>query len=54
MTPSKKPLVYIISAPSGSGKSTLTNDLLVCVDKQGQIVREFTWTEVHSVKPERH
>ena len=31
MTPSKQPLVYIISAPSGSGKSTLTNDLLKLV-----------------------
>jgi guanylate kinase len=31
MTPSKKPLVFIISAPSGSGKSTLTNDLLKLV-----------------------
>jgi guanylate kinase len=26
--PSRKPLVYIISAPSGSGKSTLVNELL--------------------------
>ena len=31
MTPSQKPLVFIISAPSGSGKSTLTNDLLKLV-----------------------
>ncbi len=31
MTPSYKPLVYIISAPSGSGKSTLTNELLKLV-----------------------
>jgi guanylate kinase len=31
MSPSQKPLVYIISAPSGSGKSTLTNDLLKLV-----------------------
>lgn len=31
MTPSQKPLVYIISAPSGSGKSTLTNELLKLV-----------------------
>ena len=31
MTPSQKPLVYIISAPSGSGKSTLTQDLLKLV-----------------------
>jgi len=31
MSPSQKPLVFIISAPSGSGKSTLTNDLLKLV-----------------------
>ena len=31
MTPSSKPLVFIISAPSGSGKSTLTNELLKLV-----------------------
>jgi len=31
MSPSQKPLVYIISAPSGSGKSTLTNELLKLV-----------------------
>lgn len=31
MTPSQKPLVFIISAPSGSGKSTLTNELLKLV-----------------------
>jgi len=31
MTPSPKPLVFIISAPSGSGKSTLTNVLLTLV-----------------------
>jgi guanylate kinase len=31
MSPSSKPLVYIISAPSGSGKSTLTNELLKLV-----------------------
>lgn len=31
MTPSPKPLVFIISAPSGSGKSTLTNELLKLV-----------------------
>jgi len=31
MSPSTKPLVYIISAPSGSGKSTLTNDLIKLV-----------------------
>lgn len=31
MTPSTKPLVFIISAPSGSGKSTLTNELLKLV-----------------------
>jgi guanylate kinase len=31
MTPSQKPLVYIISAPSGSGKSTLTNEILKLV-----------------------
>jgi len=31
MTPSFKPLVFIISAPSGSGKSTLTNELLKLV-----------------------
>ena len=28
MTPSRQPIVYIISAPSGSGKSTLVNKLL--------------------------
>jgi guanylate kinase len=28
MSPSYKPIVYIISAPSGSGKSTLVNELL--------------------------
>jgi guanylate kinase len=28
MSPSKEPIVYIISAPSGSGKSTLVNELL--------------------------
>lgn len=33
MSPSQKPLVYIISAPSGSGKSTLTNELLKLVPK---------------------
>lgn len=31
MSPSQKPLVFIISAPSGSGKSTLTNELLKLV-----------------------
>ena len=31
MSPSPKPLVFIISAPSGSGKSTLTNELLKLV-----------------------
>lgn len=31
MTPTTKPLVFIISAPSGSGKSTLTNELLKLV-----------------------
>lgn len=31
MSPTQKPLVYIISAPSGSGKSTLTNELLKLV-----------------------
>ncbi len=31
MSPSHKPLVYIISAPSGSGKSTLVNELLKLV-----------------------
>jgi len=31
MSPSQKPLVFIISAPSGSGKSTLTNDVLKLV-----------------------
>lgn len=31
MSPSEKPLVFIISAPSGSGKSTLTNELLKLV-----------------------
>jgi len=31
MSPSHKPLVYIISAPSGSGKSTLVNKLLKLV-----------------------
>lgn len=31
MSPSQKPLVFIISAPSGSGKSTLTNDLMKLV-----------------------
>ena len=31
MTPSQKPLVYIISAPSGSGKSTLVNEILKAV-----------------------
>jgi guanylate kinase len=31
MSPSQKPLVFIISAPSGSGKSTLTTDLLKLV-----------------------
>jgi guanylate kinase len=28
MSPSREPIVYIISAPSGSGKSTLVNELL--------------------------
>jgi guanylate kinase len=31
MSPSPKPIVYIISAPSGSGKSTLVNELLKLV-----------------------
>ena len=31
MSPSRKPIVYIISAPSGSGKSTLVNKLLKLV-----------------------
>ena len=31
MSPSRKPIVYIISAPSGSGKSTLVNQLLKLV-----------------------
>jgi guanylate kinase len=31
MTPSRTPIVYIISAPSGSGKSTLVNELLKLV-----------------------
>ncbi|MGO9088157.1 MAG: guanylate kinase [Candidatus Sulfotelmatobacter sp.] len=31
MSPSFKPIVYIISAPSGSGKSTLVNELLKLV-----------------------
>jgi guanylate kinase len=31
MTPSHKPIVYIISAPSGSGKSTLVNEILKAV-----------------------
>jgi guanylate kinase len=31
MSPSQKPLIFIISAPSGSGKSTLTNELLKLV-----------------------
>lgn len=31
MSPTRKPIVYIISAPSGSGKSTLTNELLKLV-----------------------
>jgi guanylate kinase len=31
MSPSQKPLVFIISAPSGSGKSTLTNELIKLV-----------------------
>ena len=31
MSPTPKPLVFIISAPSGSGKSTLTNELLKLV-----------------------
>lgn len=31
MSPSEKPLIFIISAPSGSGKSTLTNELLKLV-----------------------
>lgn len=31
MTPSQKPLVYIVSAPSGSGKSTLVNELMKLV-----------------------
>jgi len=31
MSPTTKPLVFIISAPSGSGKSTLTNELLKLV-----------------------
>ena len=31
MSPSPKPLVFIISAPSGSGKSTLTSELLKLV-----------------------
>ena len=31
MNPSRKPIVYIISAPSGSGKSTLVNEVLKLV-----------------------
>lgn len=31
MSPTLKPLVFIISAPSGSGKSTLTNELIKLV-----------------------
>jgi guanylate kinase len=31
MSPSHKPIVYIISAPSGSGKSTLVNEILKAV-----------------------
>jgi guanylate kinase len=31
MSPSDRPLIYIISAPSGSGKSTLVNELLKLV-----------------------
>jgi guanylate kinase len=31
MNPSRKPIVYIISAPSGSGKSTLVNEILKAV-----------------------
>jgi guanylate kinase len=33
MSPSHKPIVYIISAPSGSGKSTLVNELLKLVPR---------------------
>jgi len=33
MSPSRQPIVYIISAPSGSGKSTLVNELLKLVHK---------------------
>jgi len=33
MSPSHKPIVYIISAPSGSGKSTLVNELLKLVSE---------------------
>ena len=31
MSPSHKPIVYIISAPSGSGKSTLVNEILKAI-----------------------
>ena len=31
MSPTYRPLIYIISAPSGSGKSTLVNELLKLV-----------------------
>jgi guanylate kinase len=33
MSPTDRPLVYIISAPSGSGKSTLVNELLKLVPR---------------------
>ena len=46
MSPSQKPLVFIISAPSGSGKSTLTNELL-------KLVRNLEFSISYTTRPLR-
>lgn len=46
MSPSRKPIVYIISAPSGSGKSTLVNQLL-------KIVPDLDFSISYTTRPPR-
>jgi guanylate kinase len=46
MSPTQKPLVFIISAPSGSGKSTLVTELL-------KLVPDFDFSISYTTRPPR-